>query len=212
MSSIANDTMTRESSVTHWIEELKSGDEGTAQQELWNRYFGRLVALARKKLRNLPQRAEDEEDVVLSAMDSFFEGARQGQFPQLNDRSNLWPLLVKITARKAMNQLKKQRALKRGAGQVRGESVFANAANPGRQPDMGQVVGHEPTPDFALQTSEECQRLLGLLSDELREVAELKLQGFSNREIAQQLGVVERTTERKLNLIRKHWSEDLDRM
>ena len=76
---------------------------------------------------------------------------------------------------------------------------------------MGQVVGHEPTPDFALQTSEECQRLLDLLSDELREVAELKLQGFSNSEIAQQMGVVERTAERKLNLIRKHWSEDLDR-
>jgi DNA-directed RNA polymerase specialized sigma24 family protein len=202
--------MAGDTSVTHWIEQLKSGDEAAAQQELWNRYFERLVGLARKKLRSLPQRAEDEEDVVLSAMDSFFDGARRGQFPQLSDRGNLWPLLVKITARKAMNQLKKQRAIKRGAGQVRGESVFVNAANLDRQPDMGQVVGHEPTPEFAVQTSEQCQRLLSLLSDELREVAELKLQNFSNGEIAQRMGVVERTVERKLNLIRKHWSQELE--
>lgn len=204
------ENMPSESSVTHWIEELKGGDEAAAQQELWNRYFRRLMGLARKKLRGLPQRAEDEEDVVLSAMDSFFEGARQGRFPQLRDRTNLWPLLVKITARKAMNQLKKQRRQKRGGGQVRGESVFANAVDRSRGQGMGQVVGHEPTPEFAMQTSEECQHLLGLLTDELRAIAQLKLQGHSNGEIAQQLGVVERTVERKLNLIRKHWARELD--
>ena len=54
--------MADESSVTHWIEELKGGQEGMAQQELWNRYFRRLAALARRKLRHLPQRAEDEEE------------------------------------------------------------------------------------------------------------------------------------------------------
>jgi len=202
--------MADESSVTHWIQELKNGQEGVAQQELWNRYFRRLAGLARQKLRHLPQRAEDEEDVVLSAMDSFFAGARRGQYPLLHDRTNLWPLLVKITARKAMNQLKKQRAWKRGAGRVRGESVFAQDAHAGLRDDLGQMVGHEPTPEFVVQAAEQCQRLLGLLPEDLRPLAQLKLQGYSNGELAQHLDVVERTVERKLNLIRKHWSRELD--
>jgi RNA polymerase sigma factor (sigma-70 family) len=202
--------MPDQDSVTHWIEQLKAGDERVAQHELWDRYFRRLVALARKKLHYLPQRAEDEEDVALSAMDSFFQGARRGQFPQLRDRTNLWPLLVTITARKAMNQLRKQRRQKRGGGQIRGESAFAHDPDREHVPNLGQVVGDEPTPEFALQTTEQCQRLLSLLTDQLRAIAGLKLQGYSNAEIAERLGVVERTVERKLKLIRQQWSHELD--
>lgn len=202
--------MAGESSVTHWIEELKDGDEGTAQQELWNRYFKRLVALAHTKMSGLPQRVEDEEDVVLSAFDSFFQRAQRGDFPLLRDRTNLWPLLVKITARKAINQIKRQQAQKRGAGHVRGESVFAQHPDQQRQDDIGQLVGREPTPDFAIQTSEECQRLLDSLDEGLRLVAERKLQGFTNGEIAKELDVVERTVERKLNLIRQNWLNYLE--
>ena len=60
-----------EASVTHWINQLKAGDPDAAQK-LWERYFRRLVSLARKK-----RRAADEEDVALSAFDSFCRGAEQ---------------------------------------------------------------------------------------------------------------------------------------
>ena len=69
-----------ETSVTQWIDRLKAGDPDAAQ-ELWERYFRRLVGLARKKLRAAPRRAADEEDVALSAFDSFCRGAEQGRFP-----------------------------------------------------------------------------------------------------------------------------------
>ena len=36
-------------SVTHWIGALKSGDQEAAQQ-LWQRYWKRLVGLAAKKI------------------------------------------------------------------------------------------------------------------------------------------------------------------
>ena len=89
-----------EGSVTRWLHELVAGDQAAAQ-ELWNRYFQRLVGLARSKLRGAPRRAADEEDVALSAFDSFCRGAEQGRFPRLDDRDNLWRLLVVITERKA---------------------------------------------------------------------------------------------------------------
>ena len=55
--------MSSEGSVTVWLNELKAGDDIAAQQ-LWNRYFARLVAFCRKTLADQPRRASDEGFVV----------------------------------------------------------------------------------------------------------------------------------------------------
>jgi hypothetical protein len=81
--------MMSEGSITHWIGALKQGDPAAAQR-LWNVYFYRLVVLARARLRDVPRRAADEEDVALSAFDSFCRGAERGRFAQLDDRDDLW--------------------------------------------------------------------------------------------------------------------------
>ena len=46
----------RHESVTHWLHQLAGTDESAAQQQLWNRYFARLAALARTRLTGAPQR------------------------------------------------------------------------------------------------------------------------------------------------------------
>src|SRR6516165_2981413 len=104
-----------EGSVTRWIGDLKAGG-GSAAQPLWERYFERLVRLARNKLRSSHRRAavEDEEDAALSAFDSFCRGAAAGRFPRLTDRDDLWRLLVVLTIRKALDQLERHGAAKRG--------------------------------------------------------------------------------------------------
>src|SRR5262245_60587 len=102
-------------SVTQWIDRLKAGDPDAAQK-LWERYFRRLVGLARKKLRSAPRRAADEEDVALSAFDSFCRNAEQGRFPQLLDRDSLWRLLVVFTARKSAHLRRDEGRQKRGGG------------------------------------------------------------------------------------------------
>ena len=56
-----------------WIDRLKQGDPASAE-EIWKRYYERLVRLARQKLLAGKRRAADEEDIVLSAFDSFFRG------------------------------------------------------------------------------------------------------------------------------------------
>ena len=71
---------------------------------------------------------------------------------------------------------------------------------------MAQVVGDEPTPEFAAMMADEYRRLFGSLADEsLRVVALLKLEGHSNEEIARSLDCGLRTVERKLEVIRKRW-------
>jgi DNA-directed RNA polymerase specialized sigma24 family protein len=173
-------------SVTHWIHQLKGGD-AVAAQKLWERYFDRLVGLARKKLQGARRRAEDEEDVALSVFDSLCRGAQAGRFPLLADRDNLWRLLVVITARKAIDLVNRERRLKRGGGKVEGESAFAGAAG-SSAPGIEQVVGDLPTPAFAAQVAEQCQRLLDQLADdELRAIAVWKMEGHTNEEIAAKL-------------------------
>lgn len=108
--------MSSPGSVSHWISALKDGDSAAAQQ-LWERYYRRLVALARKKLQFRHCPAADEEDVVQNAFHSFFHAVAQGRFPQLDDRDSLWRLLVVITANKALQQLRHEHRQKRDVRQ-----------------------------------------------------------------------------------------------
>jgi DNA-directed RNA polymerase specialized sigma24 family protein len=193
-------------SVTHWINLLVAG-ETAAAQPLWERYFRRLVGLARARLQGTPRRAADEEDVALSAFDSFCRGAAAGRFPRLADRDDLWRVLVVATARTAIDLHQHQRRQKRGGGRVRGESALVCPGGEGE--GLAAVVGDEPTPDFAAQVAEECRVLLERLGDEeLRAVALWKMEGYGNEEIAEKLGCVPRTVERKLRVIRGLWEQE----
>jgi DNA-directed RNA polymerase specialized sigma24 family protein len=163
------------------------------------------VALARARLQGAPRRAADEEDVALSAFDSFCRAAGGGRFPQLSDRDDLWKLLVVMTARKACHLLRDQQRLKRGGAPAEGLTDLET-------PDLDDVVGAEPSPEFAAQVAEETQRLLGLLDRagdaDLRGVALQKMEGYTVEEIAADLRCAPRTVARKLALIRKVWEKE----
>jgi RNA polymerase sigma factor (sigma-70 family) len=195
-------------SVTRWVTALKGGDSSAAQP-LWERYHRQLVSLARQKLQSARRRAADEEDVVQSAFHSFFRGVSRGRFPQLDDRDNLWRLLVVITARKALDQLAHEHSKRRGGGTLQGESRISTATGHWDDAAIEQVVGDEPTPEFAAQVADQYQRLLDLLGDEtLRRVAVWKMEGFTKDEIAERLDCSRRTVARKLETIRIIWSRE----
>lgn len=199
--------MSAEGSITRWLQLVKQGD-GQAAQALWQRYYRRLVGLARKKLRSAPRRVADEEDVVVCAFEKFFRAAEAGKFPNLADRNDLWQVLVLITAQQAVNQVKRQTRQKRGKGRVRGDSVFVKVNDAQVDADIDQVVGREPTPEFAATVAEQCERLLAALeSDSLAAIAVWKMEGRTNKEIAHELSCTVRSVERKLRLIREIWSQ-----
>jgi RNA polymerase sigma factor (sigma-70 family) len=204
--------MSSEGSVTRWVTALKGGDAAAAQP-LWERYHRQLVALARQRLQASRRRAADEEDVVQSAFHSFFEGVTRGRFPQLDDRDNLWRLLVVITARKAIDQVAHENCKRRGGGTVHVEPRISPGESGWDEAAIEQVVGAEPTPEFAAQVAEQYQRLLDLLGDpgdpeRLRQVAVLKMEGHTNDEIAGRLNCSIRTVARKLDTIRNVWSKE----
>jgi DNA-directed RNA polymerase specialized sigma24 family protein len=193
-------------SITHWIIALKDGDLAAAQP-LWKRYYRQLVTLARNRLGASPKRDADEEDVVQVAFQSFFHAVAEGRFPQLNDRDDLWRLLVVITAKKAMKQLAYQQRLKRGG--TSNAPLGIDTIGTDDDAAVAQFVDTEPTPDFAVQVADECRRLLTILGDDsLRRVAVWKMEGYGNDEIAQKLACSRRTVARKLEAIRIVWSKE----
>jgi DNA-directed RNA polymerase specialized sigma24 family protein len=197
-------------SITEWLGNLREGDQAAAQP-LWERYFSKLVTVARTKLRRMRRTTadEDEEDAALSAFNSFCAGAARGKFPQLADRDDLWRLLVVITARKAMAQANRQGRQKRGGGRVVEEAVLFGHGpgdTDGSIAGLERIAAGGPTPEFAAMMAEECRRLLDALDDEsLKQVAVSRMEGYSNDEIADQLGCARRTVARRLDLIRKTW-------
>ena len=190
-------------SITPWLSLLRAGHPEAAQR-IWDRYFRRLVGLARKKLHGRRLGVADEEDVAINALDSFCRNARAGNFPQLTDGDGLWRLLVVITARKAVRLLRDEGRQKRGGGR---ETLTGPLDSDGNQPAVEQLIGNEPSPEFAAQVAEEYERLLSLLDDDQRKIAIAKLEGLTNEQIAARFDWALRTVERRLKLIRKIWEE-----
>lgn len=207
---IGVDFIVTNGSITKQIEKLKDDDDRIAQEafhDIYQRCFDWLVGVARNVLDGYPRGAADEEDAVQSGLMAFFCGVREDRFPKLNNRKNLWSLLVTIIERKAINQRNQQRAKKRGEGRVRGDSAFGYGSDHvGAQP-----AAPDPSPVTTAEIREKMDYLFSLLDDEtVRQVALMKLEGYRNRDIAKKLGVVERTIERKLNYVRSRWSELLN--
>lgn len=180
--------------ITVWLEQVKEGDEQSFER-LWSHYFGNLVRLARKNVADSPARLADEDDIVQSALASFYFRAQEGRYPDLHDRNGLWKLLISITLTKA-------RALSRKEGRRREilEREFS-----------GQNFAQgEPTPEFAAEMADQFEELMGrLTSDLLRKIAVAKLEGCTNQEVADRVGKSVPTVERKLRLIRDVWASEV---
>jgi len=196
-------------SVTGWLGHLKRGDEDAARH-LWERYFTDLVKVARRQLANTPRRVADEEDIALSVFDSLCGGVTRGRFPNLNDRNDLWQVLLMLTRQKSADYRRRERRQRRGGGEVRGESVFRRPGQPNEDRGLDLLLGEAPTPAFVAQMHEQIQRLFGMLRDDkLRTVALRRMEGYTIHEIGQELGMAKRAVDRKLRLIREKWAKEL---
>jgi RNA polymerase sigma factor (sigma-70 family) len=200
--------MSLEGSVTHWIEDIKEG-KSAAARAVWERYFEKLVRLARQKLYGVPCQMADEEDVAISALDSFYRAAQQGRFPDLSDRDSLWRLLLRMTARKTVDRRRYETRQRRGGGRVCNEAALAAPGISDYEETLAQVIGDSPTPELAAMMAEECRRLLEQLDEaDLQALVTAKMEGFTNKQIAEQLHCSVRTVERRLRLIRRKWVEE----
>jgi len=185
-------------SVTRWIHELQKGDQAAADL-LWEFLKFRLLSLASRQVGF--SISYDEDDVALDAFATLCSGIREGRY-DIEDRNALWSLLAVITINGARKRSRDERRLRRGGGHTR---VSKNDEH------LGTVTSEGLSPEASCLAREECTRLLSILpNEELKHLALLKVDGYTNDEIAEILGCTRRSIQRRLNLIRKIWTDEID--
>jgi RNA polymerase sigma factor (sigma-70 family) len=197
------------SSISRWIVGLKEG-EAVAIQQLWDRYSARLTELAQQRLQGVSKRVADEDDIAQSVFHSLCRGAAAGRLEKVNGRDDLWWLLLSITRMKVIDHIRREMAEKRGAGRVIAETELQGDASQSQAFSLDDLIGHEPTPEFLAILEEEHRRLIELLPDErLKKIANARIEGYTNDEVAVDLKISRRSVERKLQLIRSRWEQEV---
>ncbi len=193
-------------SVTMLTEQLRHVDarvRNDAARQIWKRYFPPLLDLARRHLSPKIRRRQDEEDVLQNMYFSFCRRQQAGKFERLDNRDDLWRMLVMMTLRKtrkiARNEQRRRRDYRRE------EALSPGANDESANWMFEQMDTSTPTPDEAAALAEELHRRLEALDPPVREIAALRLSGHSTAEIAERLGCSTRNVERRLRLIRETW-------
>ena len=188
--------------ITHWIAEAKKGNREAARH-LLQHYFEDLVRQAKHHLQDVARRAGDEDDIALSAFDSVYRGIEARRFPNLNDRGNLWGMLLFKTRTKALNWNKHEMLRHPPLSDDDVVRLFCD-----------QEPGREPSPADAAVFADEVKRLLDVLPDDaparpLRSVARLLLEDKTPAEIARERGCLVADVDRYRDMILARWKREV---
>jgi len=178
------------------VQGLRDGDREVLF-DFWKQYGQALQQVAERNLAPGMRRRVGADDVVQSACRTFLRRAQVGQF-ELADSEELWRLLCAITLNKVREQTRFHLRQKRGLGQeIHAVQDSINDPNP--------AAAKGPTPAEAAAFGDQLEQLLLGLDAEERKIVDLKLQDFTQDEIAQQLGCSERTVRRVLKRVQARW-------
>jgi RNA polymerase sigma-70 factor (ECF subfamily) len=181
--------------VARW----RRGDQQAAT-ELFQRYAGRLVALARSHLSAKLKQRVDPEDVVQSVYRSFFADTQQGRY-DFERGGDLWQLLVVITLHKLNDQVKRNASAKRA---IHREQHFGTEDSLlGLQPQLA----HDPSPVEALALADQLELVMRRLEPLERRVLEMRLQGYNLEEIASAIRCSERTVRYAIEEIKRRLAD-----
>jgi len=195
--------MSKSTNVSHWITQVKAGDSGAANR-IWQYYFDRLVRAVRARVYGQNRAVSDEEDIVLSVFDSFYNAAENGRFPDLSDRDDLWRLLLRMSARKVIDKRRHDQRQRRG-GDIKVHSLDQTDDDQ----SVIEAIGEEPSPDMIVMMQESIEQFFSHLGvGQLADLAGAKLEGYSNAELAERFDCSERTIERRLHLIREKCQQE----
>jgi|DewCreStandDraft_4_1066084.scaffolds.fasta_scaffold82524_2 RNA polymerase sigma-70 factor (ECF subfamily) len=175
------------------VQRCRRGDQQAAR-ELVDAYIEKLLPLARRRISQRLASRVDAEDIVQSVFRTFFARLKDDQF-EIRDRDDLHRLLVRITLHKTLRQIAHHKAAKRDPNQEIGQGNSS-------QERLLQILANEPTPEDSVCFLDQLEHFLERLPAEDRRILELRLDGYSTEEIAEQLGTYDRKVRRVLERIR----------
>src|SRR5262249_15935377 len=160
-----------DSSFVDLMERVRRGDQDAARR-IVDTFFRRLIGLARTRLEGPSLQKEDPEDVVQSALASFFRRQVSDPF-QLTTWDSLCGLLATIPLRKCGHHVEYYLAKCR--------DFRREAAAPDTSPDDStlpwQAIARDPTPSEAAVLRDTLAQLLEEMDQRERDVVHLTLEG-----------------------------------
>lgn len=147
------------------VEMWRSGSEDAARV-LLARYEVRLVALVASRLNRKYRDGIAPEDVVQSAMGSFFQVTRAGANPslKLESTASAWNILATFVRRKLARALERETAVKRGGGRTR---VSLDDLDPDVRSNPSATEADELLADIHLLLNSDQSQLLELVHGDL---------------------------------------------
>ena len=184
-------------SFTHMIADLQQGDQDSAS-DLWRFLRERLLDLSRKANRGADSPVNDDEDTVALSSADTLDCWQEQRDNDIECREELWRQMAFIAFNKARS---------RATDETRLQDAGGTSFEPGEKM-FDAVSGETPEANWSMLMQEGCAELLNQLqTKELRNVALLNVQGYTNEAIANQIGCTRRAIQRRLVLIREIWSK-----
>lgn len=164
---------------------------------LFETYLPKLIRQAENRIADRYKQKFDGNDIAATVCRTVFRRFKEGKF-KFGDDAELWRLMTTISLRKISNKVRAENT----QGRSIDREVYAD-------PEFQMALSREPSPEASAEFVDLIERLGGRLDAETMAVLNLRLTGMTAREIADQLGVVERTVTRKLAVIREELLEGI---
>jgi len=159
-----------------FVRRIRAGDDQAAQ-ELVNRFESLIRREVRLRISGSQvNRAFDSLDVTQSVLANFFVRAAAGQF-ELEHADQLARLLVTMARNKLVSRVRSEL---RQIRDIRRVTVEPHV--------LDRVADQRPSPSEIVARKELLERLRTLLSDEERQIIDLRNQGLGWEEVATRLG------------------------
>lgn len=198
-----SNTEIRPGSVSGWIAQLRQGDPA-AINNLVARYFGKIAQYAEGRLRRGIRVTDDGEDIALTVLQAIAKQVSNGRYPDLQDRDDLWFMMIVIAQHAVIDRQRVELRRSKSGAPIHNMTDLLQTYNV----ELDNFIGREDSEARLLEIIDCWEELLRKLPDDrMRQVAQLKIQGLSNREVANELDLVPRTVDRKVNAISQLWQK-----
>ncbi len=193
---MTNSELTDAELVQRW----RAGDEESATI-LHERYLGKLLNLVGRHLAGKFNSRLDPDDVVQSVFRSIFRLTREGRFEFEGD-GDFWKLLLTMALNKVRNTVRHHQAGKRDPAL---ESLSTSAD--GMDSYIVDRLSGQPTIQEIVSFTDMLEQVLGRLDPQQQLLIQYRIEGYTQKEIAEKLSVDDRTVRRMFATIRTRGEE-----